>query len=75
MHGTFKRVTCISINSLSYIQLVKKLACIFAPMTEHTAYMVRNSTVFVERIQGLQATPQDTLLSFDVKNLFTCVLV
>ena len=37
--------------------------------------MVRNSTAFVERIRGLQTTPQDTLVSFDVKNLFTQVPV
>ena len=44
-------------------------------MAGNTAYTVRNSTAFVERIRGLQTTLQDTLVSFDVKNLFTQVPV
>ena len=63
-----------TINSPSY-KLAKELARILTPLAGNTAYMVRNSTAFVERIRGLQTTPQDTLVSFDVKNLFTQVPV
>ena len=59
-----------TINSLSY-KLAKELSRILTPLAGNTAYMVKNSTAFVERILGLQTTPQDTLVSFDVKNLFT----
>ena len=57
----------VSTIGASY-KLAKELAHIVTPLVEHTAYMVRNSTVFVERIHGLQTTPQDTLVSFNVKN-------
>ena len=63
-----------TINSPSY-KLAKELARILTPLAGNTAYTVRNSTAFVERIRGLQTTPQDTLVSFDVKNLFTQVPV
>ena len=61
-----------TINSPSY-KLANELACILTPLAGNTACMVRNSTAFVKRIQGLQTTPQDALVSFNVKNLFTQV--
>ena len=61
-----------TIHSSSYT-LAKELARILTP--GRTAYTVKNSTTFVERIRGLQTTLQDTLVSFDVKNLFTQVPV
>ena len=63
-----------AINSPSY-KLPKGLTHILTPLAGNTAYTVRNSTAFVERIWELQTTPQDTLVSFDVKNLFTQVPV
>ena len=62
-----------TINSPSY-KLAKELPAFVHHWLE-TVRKVRNSTTFVERIQGLQTTPQDTLVSFDVKNLFTQVPV
>ena len=63
-----------TINSPLY-KLAKELARILTPLAGNTAYTGRNSTAFVERIRGLQTTPQDTLVSFHVKNLFTQVPV
>ena len=63
-----------TINSPPY-RLAKDLARILTPLAGITAYMVRNFTAFVERIRGLQSTPQDILVSFDVKKLFTQVPV
>ena len=63
-----------TINSPTY-KLAKELARILTPLAGNTAYTVKNSTAFVERIRGVQTTPQDTLVSFDVKSLFTQVPV
>ena len=42
-----------TINSPSY-KLAKELARILTPLAGNTAYTVRNSTAFVERIRGLR---------------------
>ena len=34
---------------------------------------MKNSAAFVERVREQQTTPQDFMVSFDVKNLFTQV--
>lgn len=52
-----------TINYPSY-NLAKELAHILTPMAGCTAYTVKNSTLFVERIRGLQSTPQDNMASF-----------
>ena len=69
MHGLPKihkedapmRLIVSTINSPSY-KLAKELARILTPLARNTAYTVRNSTVFVESIRGLQTTPQDSVL-------------
>ena len=63
-----------TINSQSY-KLAKELVRMLTPLAGNTAYMVRNSIAFVVKIRGLQITPDDTLVSFDAKNLFTQVSV
>ena len=63
-----------TINSPTY-KLAKELARILTPLTRHTAYTVKNSAAFVKRIQDIHMTPQDQLVSFDIKNLFTEVPV
>ena len=42
-------------------------------MVGHYGYTFRNSTAFVDKLQEVQTTPQDHMVSFDVKNLFTQV--
>ena len=63
-----------TINSPSY-KVAKELTRILTPLAAHTVYTVKNSTAFVDRVRGMEITPQDRLVSFDVKNLFTQVPV
>ena len=63
-----------TINSPSY-KVAKELTRILTPLAGHTVYTVKNSTAFVDRVRGMEITPQDRLVSFDVKNLFTQVPV
>lgn len=60
-----------AIGSPSY-SLAKELSRILTP-TGHMQYTVKNSAVFAERIRGIQITPSDRLVSFDVTSLFTQV--
>ena len=54
-------------------RLAKELARILTPLTGHNGYTVKNSAAFVERVREQQTTPQDFMVSSDVKNLFTQV--
>ena len=68
------RLIVSTINSPSY-KLAKELARILNPLAGNTVHTVKNSTVFVERIQGMEVTSDDRLVSFDIKSLFTQVPV
>jgi hypothetical protein len=35
--------------------------------------MLKNSKDFIERIQDIQIEPDEVMVSFDVKSLFTCI--
>ena len=63
-----------TIKSLAY-KLAKELTRILTPLAGHTAYIFMNSTTIVSRIQDIQMTPEDRLVSFGVKSLFTEVPV
>ena len=54
-------------------RLAKELARILSPLAGHNGYTVKNSTAFVDKLREVQTTPQDNMVSFDVKNLFTQV--
>ena len=46
---------------------------LLSPLADHNGYTVKNSMVFVDKLREVQTTPQDHMVSFDVKNLFTQV--
>ena len=54
-------------------RLAKELACILSPLAGHNGYTVKKSMAFVDRSREVQTTPQNHMVSFDVKNLFTQV--
>ena len=56
-------------------KLVRELARILTPLAGLNGYTVKNSISFVEAVKELQISPQDHLVSFDVTNLFTQVLI
>ena len=63
-----------TINSPTY-KLAKELTHILTPLAGPAADTVMNYTMFVSRIQDIQMTPEDRLVSFDDKSLFTEVPV
>ena len=73
-NGTPMRPIISTINSPTY-KLSKELARILAPLGGNTLYTVKNSAEFVERMQGMEVSSHDRLVSFDVKSLFTQVPV
>ena len=54
-------------------RLAKELGRILSPLAGHNGHTVKNSTAFVDKLREVQTTPQDHMVSFDVKNLFTQV--
>ena len=54
-------------------QTAKLLAKIISPLTGNTDSFIRNSSHFVKTIRDIELDPEDLLVSFDVKSLFTNV--
>ena len=70
--GCPMRPIVCTIDSPSY-QLAKFITKILAPLTGHTDTFIGNSTQFVEESKQWELDPQDLMISFDVKSLFTSV--
>ena len=54
-------------------ELSKFLAGLLSPLVGLTSSHVRNSHAFVEFMRSQAVSKEDTLVSFDVVSLFTCV--
>ncbi|XP_049914604.1 uncharacterized protein LOC126398968 [Epinephelus moara] len=61
-----------SINSVTY-NIAKHLANILAPLVGNTPHHIQNSIDFVNKVRGLKMDPDDTMVSYDVTSLFTCI--
>ncbi|XP_065326070.1 uncharacterized protein LOC135932513 [Pelmatolapia mariae] len=61
-----------SINSATY-NISKHLATILAPLVGNTPHHIKNSTDFTDKVQKLTLDPDETMVSFDVVSLFTCI--
>ncbi|XP_050957575.1 uncharacterized protein LOC127158535, partial [Labeo rohita] len=61
-----------SINSVTY-NIAKYLATVLAPLVGNTPHHVNNSMDFVDKIRGLSLQGDETMVSYDVISLFTCV--
>ena len=70
--GTPLRPIVSSINSVTY-NIAKHVASILAPLVGHTAHHVHNSTDFVDKIREVIMARDETMVSYDVTSLFTCV--
>ena len=70
--GCPMRPIVCTIDSPSY-QLAKFITKILAPLTGHTDTFIGNSTQFVEESKQWELDPQDLMISFDIKSLFTSV--
>ena len=61
-----------SIGAVSY-STSKKLSRIPKPLLGKSPYHIQNSQDFIQQIQGIQLQPNQCMVSFDVKALFTSV--
>ena len=63
-----------SIGAVTY-HTAKELARILKPLVGRSPYHIQNSLDFIQQIQGIQLQPNQCMVSFDVKALFTSVPV
>ena len=63
----------ISSTSSVPCSIPKHLAFILALLVGNTLHHKQNSTDFVKKIQHLKMSPSETIVSFDVTSLFTCM--
>ncbi|XP_023821902.1 uncharacterized protein LOC111949272, partial [Oryzias latipes] len=61
-----------SIDSITY-NMAKHLATILAPLVGNTEHHVRNSQDFANKVKHLQLDSDETMVSYDVTSLFTCI--
>jgi hypothetical protein len=61
-----------SIGSITY-ELAKYLAHIIGPLAGKTPHHIHNSGDFVSKIKDIKLSPEDTIVSYDVTALFTCI--
>ena len=61
-----------SIGAMTYYTS-KELSRILKPLVGRSPYHIQNSQDFIEQIQGIQLQPNQCMVSFDVKALFTSV--
>ena len=63
-----------SIGAVTY-HTAKELARILKPLVGRSPYHIQNSSDFIQQLQGIQLQPNQCMVSFDVKALFTSVPV
>ena len=61
-----------SIGSITY-NISKYLASILSPLVGNSEHHVTSSKDFVDEISAVTVDPCETLVSFDVTSLFTCI--
>ena len=61
-----------SIGAVTY-HTSKELSRIIKPLVGRSPYHIQNSKDFIQQIQGIQLQPNQCMVSFDVKALFTSV--
>jgi predicted GIY-YIG superfamily endonuclease len=61
-----------SIGSIAY-GAARVVAEILAPLVGNTKHHIKNSHHFVETIKNIKIPPGWTMISYDVKSLFTCI--
>ncbi len=63
-----------SIGSVTY-QIAKYTAHIIGPLAGKTQHHIKNSQDFVKKIKNIVLSPDETVVSYDVCSLFTCIPV
>ena len=61
-----------SIDSITY-EIAKHLTSIIGPLAGTTVHHVKNSGDFVKKIEHLKVNTDETIVSYDVTALFTCI--
>ena len=61
-----------SIRAVTY-STSKEISRILKPLVGKSPYHIQNSQDFIQQIQGIQLQPNQCMVSFDVKALFTSV--
>ncbi len=59
-------------NSVTY-KIAKLVASILEPLVGETPHHIHNSIDFVNKVRGLRLEPDETMVSYDVTSLFTCI--
>ena len=70
--GVSLRPIVSSIGAVTYYTS-KELSRILKPLVGRSPYHIQNSQDFIQQIQGIQLQPNQCMVSFDVKALFTSV--
>ncbi|XP_041820389.1 uncharacterized protein LOC121626093 [Chelmon rostratus] len=70
--GVPLRPNISSINSVTF-NIAKFVANILAPLVGTTLQHIQNSMDFVNKVRDLKLDPSETMVSFDVTSLFTCI--
>ncbi|XP_071344169.1 uncharacterized protein [Trachinotus anak] len=70
--GAPLRPIASSINSVTY-NIAKHIANILAPLVGNTPHHIQNSIDFVSKARNLKMEPDETMVSYDVTSLFTCI--
>ncbi|XP_050924570.1 uncharacterized protein LOC127140827 [Lates calcarifer] len=70
--GAPLRPVVSSINSVTY-NIAKHIAKILAPLVGNTPHHIHNSRDFVNKVRDLKMDTDETMVSYDVTSLFTCI--
>ena len=70
--GMALRPIVSSIGAVTY-ETSKELARILKPLSGRSLYQVQNTQDFIQQIQGIQLQPDQCIMSYDAKALFTSV--
>lgn len=70
--GALLRPIVSNINSVTY-NIAKHIANILAPLVGNTPHHIQNSIDFVNKVRNLKMDPDETMVSYDVTSLFTCI--
>ena len=70
--GTPLRPIVSSIGAVTYIT-AKELSRILKPLVGKSPHHIHNNQDFIEHLKGIQPGPDEVVVSYDVRALFTCV--
>uniref|UniRef100_A0A2D4JJT8 Reverse transcriptase domain-containing protein n=1 Tax=Micrurus lemniscatus lemniscatus TaxID=129467 RepID=A0A2D4JJT8_MICLE len=70
--GTPLRPIVSSINSVTH-NIAKHPTTLLAPLVGNTTHAINNSQDFASKVWNLKLDPDETMVSYDLTSLFTCI--